>query len=244
VQTSQALNAHSINMQVVNAYTGTRLRQFVPPDIDSLPFFGTHCTTYMLDDYVRFTTVEEILREYVPAVAIRRTGGELHLFNIDLDRREIYSNDPLILLDGVPVTSQKILAYDPLKIKKLQVLDKIYVNDEFTYDGVVSFTTYNGNMEDLQLDSKTNIMDYEGLQLEREFYSPQYATEKEITSRMPDFRSLLYWSPEIHTDNSGNAHIEFYTSDVNGKYIAVFQGMDDAGNLGSSKFSFEVGKKQ
>lgn len=239
-QAVQELNAHSINMQVVNAYTGTRLSQFAAPDIDSLPFFGTHCTTYMLDDYVRFSTVEEILREYVPAVAIRRSGGELHLFNIDLDRRELYSNDPLILLDGVPVTSQKILAYDPLKIKKLQVLDKIYVNDEFTYDGVVSFTTYNGNMEDLQLDGRSSIMDYEGLQLEREFYSPQYATEKEVNSRMPDFRSLLYWSPEIHTDSSGNAHIEFYTSDISGKYLAVFQGMDDAGNAGSTKFSFEV----
>ena len=86
-------------------------------------------------------------------------------------------------------------------------------------------------------------MDYEGLQLEREFYSPQYATEAEVASRMPDFRSLLYWLPEIYTDAAGNAHIEFYTSDISGRYIAVLQGMDDAGHAGSARFSFEVRKQ-
>jgi len=237
---SDLLNEHSLHMQVQNAYAGELLRKFASPDIDSMPFFGIHCNTYMLDDYVRFSTVEEILREYVPEVAIRRSGGQLHLYNINPVFKELYSNDPLILLDGVPVSSQKILSYDPLKIKKLQVLDLTYINGLFAFYGVASFTTYNGNMEELQLDPRSVIVDYEGLQFQREFYSPAYATEQQVSSRVPDFRNVLFWSPEINTDSAGNANITFYTSDIRGKYVAVIQGLNANGLAGSQSVKFEV----
>ena len=64
------------------------------------------------------------------------------------------------------------------------------------------------------------------LQYQREFYSPVYETQDQISSRLPDFRNVLYWSPDIHTDAQGKAEINFFTSDLKGKYIAVLQGMN------------------
>jgi uncharacterized protein YfaS (alpha-2-macroglobulin family) len=98
-------------------------------------------------------------------------------------------------------------------------------------------------MQDLKLDSKAVILDYEGLQLQREFYSPVYKTEQQAASRLPDFRNLLYWSPAVQTDSTGQATVEFYTSDIKGKYVAVIQGMDDAGYAGSYYFTFDVTDK-
>lgn len=83
----------------------------------------------------------------------------------------------------------------------------------------------------------------EGLQLKREFYSPVYKTEQQALSRMPDFRNLLYWSPDVQTDSSGQATVEFYTSDMKGKYVAVLQGMNEAGYAGSYYFTFDVNEK-
>lgn len=242
--TSQnTLNEQSISMQVLNTYEQGKLSRFAIPAIDTFPFYGKPYKVYKLDDYTRFTTMEEVLREYVPEVAIRRWGGQLHLKVFDFDIRDFYSSDPLILLDGVKVDNRILLNYDPLKVNKLEVLTNKFIKGEFMYQGIVNFTTYHGDMQDLKLDSKAVILDYEGLQLKREFYSPVYKTGLQALSRLPDFRNLLYWSPNVQTDNKGQANVEFYTSDMKGKYVAVLQGMDEAGYAGSYYFTFDVNDK-
>lgn len=242
--TSQAaLNEQSIGMQVLNTYDPGKLSRFAVPAIDTFPFYGKPYKVYKLDDYTRFSTMEEVLREYVPEVAVRRWDGQLHLKIFDFAVRDFYPTDPLILLDGVKVDNRILLNYDPLKVNKLEVVTDKFIKGEFFYHGIVNFTTYNGDMQDLKLDSRAVILDYEGLQLKREFYSPVYKTEQQALSRMPDFRNLLYWAPDIQTDSSGQATVEFYTSDMKGKYVAVLQGMDDAGYAGSYYFTFDVNDK-
>lgn len=230
----------SIGMQVQNVYRTDQLSKFDPPAIDTLAFYGTHGAYYDLDDYVRFTTVEEVLREYVLEVGIRRRNGQLQLLVTDFVNKGFFSRDPIILLDGVPVSHEKILGYDPLKIKKLQVVASRYLYGDFVYDGVVSFSTYRNTVENLQLNTKTMTIDYEGLQMKREFFSPVYETEQQIGNRLPDFRTLLYWSPNVKTSNTGTADVDFYTADTDGKYVVVIEGMDNAGNAGSYSFTFDV----
>jgi hypothetical protein len=238
--TQSWLKQHNLGMQVQNTYAGEKLSRFEIPDVDTLAFYGVPYKKYWLDEFVRFTTMEEVLREYVPEVAVRRYGGEMHLWVFYFDQDRFFNSDPLILLDGVPVSNTEILAYDPLKVKKLEVIPEKYIVGEFTYEGVVSFTTYRGELDDFKLNPKAVKLDYEGLQMKREFFSPVYETPEQAGSRVPDFRNVLYWAPEIKTDKSGNARVNFFTSDVKGKYIAVIQGLDENGNAGSYTFSFEV----
>lgn len=236
----QTLTEGSINMQVQNAYFSERLSQFAVPQIDTMPFFGNGYKRYLMDDYVRFTTTEEILREYVPDVAVRKSDGQFQLYIFNWETERHYKTSPLVLLDGVPVSIQKIMTYDPLKLRQLQVVTDRYVSGDFTYDGIISFTTYHGDLDELQLDTKAVILDYDGLQLQREFYSPVYETPEQVASRLPDFRNLLYWSPDIQTDSTGKAMVRFFTSDLKGKYVAILQGIDSNGHAGSYSFGFEV----
>jgi hypothetical protein len=234
------LRQYNLGMQVQNTYAGEKLSRFELPDIDTLAFYGIPYKKYFLDDYTRFTTMEEVLREYVPEVAVRRRDGELHLFVFYFDQDRFFTTDPLILLDGVPVSHRDIMAYDPLKVKKLEVVPEKYVVGAYTFEGVVSFTTYHGDLPDYQLNSKSVKLDYEGLQMKREFFAPVYETEEQIASRVPDFRNVLFWAPEIKTDENGFARLSFYTSDLKGKYVGVLQGIDENGNAGSYTFTFEV----
>jgi uncharacterized protein YfaS (alpha-2-macroglobulin family) len=57
---------------------------------------------------------------------------------------------------------------------------------------------------------------------------------------VPDFRNVLYWAPDVQTNSEGNAEINFYTSDLKGKYVAMVQGMDANGRVGAKTISFEV----
>jgi uncharacterized protein YfaS (alpha-2-macroglobulin family) len=129
-----------------------------------------------------------------------------------------------------------------LKVEKIETVGATYFLGPAKFNGISSFFTYGGDVRDFKLDTSTFVIDYDALQLRREFYMPAYDTEQ-VSNRMPDFRNLLFWSPDITTDNNGKKEISFYTSDIPGKYAVVMQGFSDAGKAGSKVFMIDVKKE-
>lgn len=236
------LEQYSINMQVQNIYNADSMRMFYAHDPkDSLPFYGKTPYGYNLDDYTRFTTMEEVLREYVREINVVARNGSHYLRILDESRQEYNEDGLLVLWDGVPLQDpHNIFKFDPQKAKRLEVIPRRYAAGEALFKGVASFTTYNGDLSGFPIDANMLATDYEGLQLQREFYSPSYETAEQASSRMPDFRNTLFWSPNVITNSKGETKLGFYTSDKKGKYLAVLQGLDTKGNPLVKSFSFEV----
>ena len=136
----------------------------------------------------------------------------------------------------------KLMKFDPLKVKKLEVVTRKFFSGNDAIEGIVSYTTYKGNLDGFQIDPGALVLEYQGLQLQREFYSPMYETKEQTESRIPDFRNLLYWSPDIKTDENGSKQVNFYTSDRPGKYAVVVQGINSNGIAGSKIIYFTVKK--
>jgi hypothetical protein len=111
---------------------------------------------------------------------------------------------------------------------------------DMAFGGILSFVTYNGDLPGFDLDPHTIVMDYGGLEAQREFYSPAYNTKEEFESRLPDFRRLLYWQPTLITDKQGNNTQSFFSSDSPGKYVMVVQGISPNGKIGYAKKGFTV----
>jgi hypothetical protein len=236
-----AIEQNSVNAQVQRKFLADQLRIYNLPQTDSIAFYGRPDEKYLLDDYTRFTTMEEVLREYVSGVLVGRAKGKFHLNVIDVVNNRLFKDNPLVLLDGVPVHDMdRIMSYDPLKIRKLELVKRRYYYGPLVVDGILNFTTYKGNLPEFEVDSRAVILDYEGMQWQREFYSPLYETEAQAASRLPDFRNLLYWCPDVITGKDGRAALTFFTGDVKGKYIGVIEGMSAGGKAGSSTFGFEV----
>ncbi len=63
------------------------------------------------------------------------------------------------------------------------------------------------------------------------FYHPRY-TAANKADKKPDFRSTLYWNPNIVTDEKGNAQTSFFSSDKKGSYTVWVEGSDMQGNFG------------
>ncbi|HET6766606.1 MAG TPA: hypothetical protein VFH08_04380, partial [Chitinophagaceae bacterium] len=232
----------SISMQVQNIYSGDSLRNFIrKAPADTLPFYWLPGAEYNLDDFKRFTTMEEVLREYVTTINVTMRNGKPDLKIFDPATRTFHNVNSLLLLDGVPLADpNKIFSYDPLKIKKLDVVQSIYILGKSTFHGIAGFSTYNGVFDGFELDPKLVAIDYDGLQLQREFYSPVYETKDQIESRIPDFRNTLSWSPQIDTDSHGKATIQLYSSDRKGQYIVVVHGMSKSGSFVTGSTTFEV----
>lgn len=234
----QQLSYHNLSMQVQNAYTINQLNTFNSPALDSNAFYGIPDAKYFLDNYVRFNTMEEVLREYVAGVNVRIKQGNYSITTVDSRNHLVFENNPLVLVDGVPLFDMnKLMAYNPLKIKKADVVARKYYYNSLTADGILSYTTYKGDLDGFQFDPGTVELSYDGIQLQREFYSPKYLTAEEKQSRLPDYRNVLYWAPQIPADNK---QLSFYTSDVKGKYIVVVQGIDENGKAGYNTTEFEV----
>lgn len=219
------ITEHSLSMQVQNAYAAMRVQQPQLPDLDSTAFYLTPDLTYKLDDYTRFTTMEEVLREYIQLVNVSRRGVHYHLWTYDAPHASPFADDPMIFLDGVPIfNTDQFMLYDPFKIRKVDVMTRRWFMGSTFYDGLVNWVTYRGDLSGYQLDPHAVAVDYGGLQDKREFYSPAYATDAQKASRLPDFRNVLYWNPD-----AGTARERFYTSDLPGRYLIVVQGITPGG---------------
>ena len=234
---------HSIGAQAQNAYQPDRHLHFSRPLIaDTLAFYGRPGKKYRLDDYTRFTTMEEVMREYVREVRVRNSRGNFAFYvQADQANELFFETRPLVLVDGVPVSDiNNIIQFDPLKFNKIEIVPKRYLLGDSVYSGIISYSTYNGDLSGFPLDRNAYILDYEGLQLHREFYSPIYDTRDQQTSRIPDLRNILYWSPDITTNASGECEVSFYTSDLPGRYTVIVQGITATGQAGSIRTSFTV----
>jgi len=239
--TQKSLETQFLSMQVQNIYAANKIKQFYDAGIDSSAFYGRPYKTYKLDDYTRFTTMEEVLREYIREVYVVRRQKRYHIEVIS--DKGFLEGDPMVMLDGIPIFDiDKVIALDPLKIKKLEVMRDRYFWGPSDEEGILSYTTYKGDLGGVELDPHAVVVDYEGMQLQRVFYSPVYDTDAQAASRLPDFRNLLYWAPTLSTNAQGKNQVSFYTSDQEGQYIGVIQGMTANGEAGSQYFTFEVKK--
>ena len=101
--------------------------------------------------------------------------------------------------------------------------------------GIISITTKKGK----DLDDATRTLparDVEfvsplGYQTPAEFYAPAYATEKARRSMVPDYRTTLYWNPTVKLDDTGQAIVEFYTSDAPVNYDITIEGITQTGKI-------------
>ena len=130
------------------------------------------------------------MREYVNDVRVRKEGDRYN-FKVRNDLFNVYfEEDPLILLDGVPVAdATKIIMLDPAKVKTIEVISRNYSTGSSIFQGIVSLTSYSRELGATVINPNALVVEYEGLQQQRTFYSPQYPTTRETENHLPDFRN-------------------------------------------------------
>lgn len=231
----------SISMQVQDIYYPSDSNKNRYSGIDSSAFYGIADETYSLDSYTRFPVMEEVMREYVKGVFIRKRKDNFQFILPDRVRNSVLPDHPLVLLDGLLVFDvNKVMILDPLKIKKLEILNRQFHIGSMVTQGIVSFTSYTGDLAGFTLDPALHVTNYEGLQFSRQFYSPIYSDEKSRKNHLPDQRNLLFWSPNVTLHGEAPEKLSFYTSDLPGLYRILLEGLSSQGLPASATFTFEV----
>jgi hypothetical protein len=195
---------------------------------------------YLLDEYTRFSKLEDVFREYVRPVGVTKRQGVFHLTVFTDANRYLIDQEPLVLVDAVPVFDMNSLfSYDPLKVKTIDIVQHKYFRSGAVFPGIINLNTFRGRTDGQMIDPGANVLAYEIVQKQRKFYSPSYDTI--VSSHMPDFRSTLYWNPSLHTGPEGNAQVEFFTSDLEGEFIITIRGIS-SGKTIANNIRFIVSK--
>ena len=70
-----------------------------------------------------------------------------------------------------------------------------------------------------------------GYQVPVEFYSPIYEMPESKYLGNPDYRTTIFWKPDILISESGRASFEFYASDFPATYSVVIEGISNDGKI-------------
>ena len=151
----------------------------------------------------------------------------------------------LLDLEGYPVNEiKRILVMPPMHNGvAYYAADEIYGYPLFIAQSMVviesySKNTYRGNAQGI----KRFILD--GLDAPREFYSPRYEGPLR-NSEVYDGRATLFWEPSVRTDSSGQAKVEFYTSDRKTTLDIVVNGIEvESGYPGQGREHIDISFKE
>ena len=155
-------------------------------------------------------------------------------------------------LDGMPIDEAALNSIIPSEIEAMEIFlrdDLGTVSRMYQNDGVVSIMTKKKDqskqprMSLAEIESmlpKTNVVDMMplGYVKERQFYSPKYDTPDSKNTN--DYRTTIYWNPNVVLDATGNATLEFYNGDGNGRYKVVVEGQDELGTPGRAVYHYNV----
>jgi hypothetical protein len=230
-----------INFQLTSIYKGGPIS--FHPDSSRImePFYINPDFTILMEDFIRLPNMEEVFRELVKQVLVTRENGELTLNVLDNNTNRIIGPKPLFLLDGMPFfDAGLIFELNPEEIESIHIVSHKYYKGILEMDGIIDIRTNGGDLPVSEMPANTIRHLFHGYQPQQEFTSPDYSDGQKLKSRIPDFRNLLYWDPSVKTDNTGKAHISFYTSDNTANYIISIKGMSPDGFFSSAFISFRV----
>lgn len=179
----------------------------------------------------QYQNVAQILQSRVPGVRVN--GNKVTIRG----QSSFYGNqDPLFIVDGIPVDAATALSINTFDIERVEVLKgpEASIYGSRGSNGVIAIFTKRGKF------MLKGVLEFEMLAYNTpvEFYSPKYETNPD--ENYIDDRSTLLWVPELNPDKNGKESVTFYTSELVSEYSIIIEGIDSNGNPVASVKRFRV----
>jgi len=237
----QLIEEMYVNHQVSNSYnSGAKI---LADTIDSLPFlFGQDIISILLDDYIDLSTMQEVFNEIIPYVRVSQSKGEYLLKVLDSKTEQLYA-DPLVLIDNIPVFDiNEVMEIHPSKIKEIKVINKTYYIGGRTLQGIVLINSFTDNFAGINLPKESVFVEYQTITPSEFCKSPDHGQDFSGNNRNPDFRTTLFWKPDLLLQQNDTT-LSFFASDHCSEYDVVIRGLTSDGKHCYGKTSFLITKE-
>lgn len=184
-------------------------------------FFGSTDFTadinIVLDEYVAFETMQEVIKELLPLVLVRVRKGQERVWMDHHYRKRPYLETPLFVIDGNPTFDQSdFLNLVPNKIESIKLIFSFNLLNKFGHlgdNGIIVVTSKDGSAVSTDMPTTFNLIGF------KEAVEKNYRKhENSNISNIPDFRSPVYWNQRAKKLVNSEAKILYYHSDDIGSF--------------------------
>lgn len=198
---------------------------------------------FLMKDFHLMKDVEEFIRTFFFKTRIYEKEGKKSVILYNYDSKYNFMESPWYLLDGYLTRDENFLLKLPLKnVEKLEIFYRTKtLSGQFDAlmirSGVLAIHTKEKGLLLPKLDPGNNI-EVTGYYSPRKFAIPII---NEPFEEYPDFRPLVYWNPEIITDENGMATITFRASSAIGNFDIKVEGISPTGDIVQGFETFNIG---
>jgi hypothetical protein len=185
----------------------------------------------------------------IPGLMVRESNNDKQetRWVVYLQRASSIANPPEVIVtindnfvSGSP--AQILSALDPNSIESIEVKKGVNVlYGSYGGGGIVSVYTKQGPEDNEEkLPPNFQKLKIPGYSVTHQFHFPDYS-DPELDASLPDFRSTIYWNPNIVTDpKTGTAEVSFYAADIPGGYRIVAEGITATGEPKRAEYFIQV----
>lgn len=180
-------------------------------------------------DFVPLVDFQEVANEIIPVLKINGQKENYTARMVSDRTRTLLGNSPQFILNGILFPSVNELLKIPFReIDYIDIINLPWAYGKLEFNGIISIVTKNRNYALGNTESYHTIVS--GIPVKDEFETifPSYEVTDKSKS-IPDFRELLYWNADISVTHGNSNELSFYTSDLQGSYTIVFEGLTKSG---------------
>jgi len=215
------IESRMLILQVNDAYSGQIRKR--GPDRPSLRFYGYPDKEYQFRDYQDLVNFEEFVFEIVKEAGIDRVrkNGIKVLYETTYN---VIGDNPLFLLDGIPLSNSNQLAGIPTKeLESVRIVTDRFFFGSDVYDGIMDITSNSKSF---------NLIDMEKNSARTVFVPVKISKgERQLSdTRTPDYQSVIYFN-KIKTAH-GTGKVKLKVPHNRGNYSFGIFGYNKTGEWG------------
>ncbi len=208
---------------------------FEMPTPFGMPFYGPPTRRIVPDEFFDLPDFKEISRELIHGVQYRTRNDEITFRMLNIDRGNFFDNEPLRLLNGIPVFKNSF--FTSLKSTDISYIDVVQnerVFGDLYFKGVLAVLL--NDRSNSWLAQQPNIFQFNipCLQVARDV---AYGKAPETSATVPDVRQNFLW--EVLEQGVTN-NFSFYLSDVKGTVEISVEGVTKGNKVFKSSKTIEV----
>ena len=211
----------------------------------------TPTSIYKIDDFISLESMEAFIKQATPSLRVKISGKKdqkqksfaLFVPGKDMSRKRVI-NPPLLLVNNYfTYNAEAVFNMEWENIKQIDVFNTAAtLPPQFGPIGdfgVIAFHTRDGQTPEEILKS-TNNLKVPGFYLARKFETSGYQKDDIESSKIPNFRPMMYWNAHIDLTENGSTSLSFPAADQAGTYLIRIEGLLDDGSPVYTERVFEI----
>jgi TonB-dependent SusC/RagA subfamily outer membrane receptor len=179
-----------------------------------------------------YSNLFDVLKGRVPGLAV--SGNSINIRGVN---SIMLSNEPLYLLDGVPIDASGVSGINPQDVDRIEILSgpSSAIYGSRGANGVIAIYTKRGKF------MKKGFLDFQmlGYYTPKEFYQPKFSNYNSVN----EFRNAnptIFWEPDIRTTVGGSASVSFKIPEFEFPMQIEIEGVSYDGKVGVQKKEIQI----